>query len=133
MNKRFVHINKEKTLKTLTRFIYAVVALTIVSACEKKAVLSSCVKPTLGPGNAIGSNNKQITVEIETTTPGASLSWTDNGSTPTSTSCNIIPGPKGDAITVYGRTLRAIAFKTGMDNSPVAEKTYPAPTPSPTP
>ena len=116
-------------MKTLARITYAVVALTILSACEKKAVLS-CVKPTLGPANAIGVNDKQITVQITTTTDGASLSWTDNGSMPTSTSCNIIPGPNGDAITVYGRTLRAIAFKTGMADSPPAQATY---TPTPTP
>ena len=113
-------------MKILIRITYAVVALTILSACEKKRVLLQCVKPTLGSGNAIGNNDQQIAVEITTTTDGASLSWTDNGSTPTQTSCNIIPGPKGDAITVYGRTLRAMAFKTGYTDSPPVQGTYSA-------
>ena len=61
----------------------------------------------------------RIKVKIETKTLGASLSWSDDPNVPpTPTGPHIINAPKGDAITVYGRTLRAMAFKTGMQDSP---------------
>src|SRR5712672_494314 len=112
-------------MKILTSIICAGVALTILSACEKKAALTQCATPTLQPPNGIGHVNDQIKVTIETKTLGASLSWSDDPSKPpTPAGPHIINGPKGDALTVFGRTLRAMAFKTGMQDSPVAEGVY---------
>jgi len=113
-------------MKILTWIICAGVALTILSSCEKSAPLTQCAKPTLDPSNKPGPAGQDVKVTIETKTLGASLSWTDDGSPPTPTGPHIINGPKGDAITVYGRTLRAMAFKAGMTDSPVVEGTYPA-------
>jgi len=114
-------------MKILTSVICAGVALTILSACEKKGVDTQCAKPTLQPPNGIGHVNDQIKVTIETKTLGASLSWSDDPNfPPTHTGPHIINGPKGDALTVFGRTLRAMAFKTGMQDSPVAEGVYSA-------
>jgi hypothetical protein len=111
-------------MKILTGIICAGVALTILSACEKKEALTQCAKPTLTPPNGTGPANQDIKVTIETKTLGASLSWTDDGTPPTPTGPHIITAPKGDALTVFGRTLRAMAFKTGMSNSDTVTGTY---------
>jgi hypothetical protein len=111
-------------MKTLTGIICAGVALTILSACEKKEALTQCATPTLAPPSGFGHNGDQIQVTIETITSGASLSWTDDGTPPTPTGPHIITGPKGDAITVFGRTLRAMAFKTGLSNSNIVIGRY---------
>jgi hypothetical protein len=111
-------------MKILTRFIYVVVAVMMLTACLKG--LTTCATPTLTPPNGSGPPGQDIKVTIETKTLGASLSWTDDGSAPTPTNGHIITAPKGDAITVYGRTLRAMAFKTGYTDSPPVQGTYSA-------
>jgi len=111
-------------MKILTGIICAGVALTILSACEKKEPLTQCATPTLTPPSGIGHNGDPIKVTIETKTLGASLSWTDDGTPPTPTGPHIITEPKGDALTVFGRTLRAMAFKTGLNNSDIVTGTY---------
>ncbi|MGB9474314.1 MAG: hypothetical protein WCE87_04510 [Candidatus Udaeobacter sp.] len=114
-------------MKILTSIICAGLALTVLSACEKKEAFTQCATPTLTPPNGSGHAGQDIKVTIETKTLGASLSWSDDPSQPpTPTGPHIINGPKGDAITVYGRTLRAMAFKTGMQDSPVVEGVYSA-------
>jgi hypothetical protein len=120
-------------MKTLTRIIYAVVALAILSACEKKTVLSPCVKPTLDPPSGSGSANDTITVHIKTATTNAHLRWTDVPGCDPATNGFETTGKEGDAITVYGRTLRVIAVKANnMDPSPIASGIYSAiPTPTP--
>jgi len=113
-------------MKILTSIICAGVALTILSACEKKGIDTQCATPTLTPSTKSGPAGQDIKVTIETKTLGASLSWTDDNSTPIPNGPHTIKASKGDALTVFGRTLRAIAFKTGMQDSPVAEGVYPA-------
>jgi hypothetical protein len=114
-------------MKTLTWIICAGVALTILSACEKKEAVTQCAIPTLDPSTKTGPAGQDIRVTIETTTPGASLSWSDDPSKPpTHTGPHIIPASKGVAPTVFGRTLKAMAFKTGLTDSPIAEGVYPA-------
>jgi hypothetical protein len=111
-------------MKTLTRIIYASVALTILLACSKMAV-TQCVTPTLTPPGGSGHNGDPIKVTIETITLAASLSWSDDPSQPpTHTGPHIIPASKGVAPTVFGRTLKAMAFKTGLTDSPIAEGIY---------
>ena len=111
-------------MKILTGIICAGVALTILSACSKMA-LTQCATPTLTPPSGIGHNGDPIKVTIETKTLGASLSWSDDPTQPpTPTGPHIIAAPKGDAITVFGRTLRAMAFKTGLSNSNIVTGTY---------
>ena len=106
-------------------FICASLALTILSACEKKAALTQCATPTLDPSSGSGHNGDPIKVTIETITLGASLSWSDDPSQPpTHTGPHIIPASKGVAPTVFGRTLKAMAFKTGLTDSQIAQGTY---------
>jgi hypothetical protein len=111
-------------MKILTGIICAGVALTILSACEKKEAVTQCGTPTLNPSSKTGPAGQDIKITIETKTLGASLSWTDDGTPPTPTGPHIIAAPKGDAITVFGRTLRAMAFKTGLSNSNIVTGTY---------
>ena len=114
-------------MKTLTSIICAGVALTILSACAKKEALTQCATPTLDPSSGSGTAGQPLKVTIETTTPGAYLSWTDNpGCPPSPTTGNIIQATKGVAPTVFGRTLKARAFKSGLTDSPIAQGTYPA-------
>ena len=106
-------------------FICASVALTILSSCEKKAALTQCAMPTLTPSSGSGTAGEPLKVTIETNTPGAYLSWTDNpGCPPSPTTGYIIQASKGVAPTVFGRTLKAMAFKTGFDNSGIVTGTY---------
>ena len=124
MNERLVHTNNGEHMKMVTRFIYASVAVMILSACSKKmAVDTASAKPTLTPQTVPPVT---ITVMIQTSTPGAWLSWTDDGSQPTPSHGNIIQSQKGPAPTVFGRTMRAIAFIPGTTNtnSPTAQGSY---------
>src|SRR4029453_1806685 len=112
-------------MKILTGIICAGVALTILSACEKKEALTQCATPTLIPSSKTGPAGQDIKVTIETKTLGASLSWADDPTQPpTPTGPHIIAASKGDALTVFGRTLRAMAFKTGLSNSNTVTGTY---------
>lgn len=112
-------------MKILTSIICAGVALTILSACAKKEALTQCATPTLDPSSGSGTAGQPLKVTIETTTPGAYLSWTDNpGCPPSPTTGNIIQATRGVAPTVFGRTLKAMAFKTGSTDSPTVQGTY---------
>ena len=113
-------------MKILTSIICAGIALTFLSACEKKRAVTQCATPTLTPPSKTGPPGQDINVTIETSTEGASLSWTDDLSTPTPTHGKIIPSSKGVAPTVFGRTLKAMGFKTGLTNSAIAQGVYSA-------
>ena len=114
-------------MKILTSIICAGIALTFLSACEKKEAVTQCATPTLDPSSGSGHNGDPIKVTIETITLGASLSWSDDPSQPpTHTGPHIIPASKGVAPTVFGRTLKAMGFKTGLTNSGVVTGTYTA-------
>ena len=92
---------------------------------QQAFVLGVCLQNCFSKPVLSGHVNDQIKVTIETKTLGASLSWSDDLNVPpTHTGPHIINGPKGDALTVYGRTLRAMAFKTGSTNSSTAQGTY---------
>jgi hypothetical protein len=111
-------------MKTVTRFIFAIVVVMILLACAKTAIETQCAKPTLTPSEGTGPAGQNITVKIETSTQGAYLRWTDISPPPPQSQWHTITGQKGDALTVYGRTLRAIAFEPGMTDSPIAEGIY---------
>ena len=70
--------------------------------------------------------NYTFNVTISTTTPGAQIRWTIDGSTPTSTRGNLINGPSGVAsFTISGmKTLQAVAYKAGMINSTIKSAAF---------
>ena len=75
--------------------------------------------PVLNPST--GSYTSAPTVEITCETEGATIYYTTNGDDPT-TSSTIYSDPI--IITKSGTTLKAMAAKEGMDNSPIVSATY---------
>jgi hypothetical protein len=118
-------------MKILTGIICAGVALTILSACSTSTSPTDCATPTLAPPGGSGPGGSTITVTINTTTVGAYLCYTTDGTTPTDGS-----SPHGTVVKaqtvqvpipcVFGRTLKlqAIAYKPGVCFSPVVEGRY---------
>jgi len=75
--------------------------------------------PVFNP--AAGTYSSAQTVTITTSTSGASIRYTNDGSTPTPTTGTAYTGP----VTVNASTtLKAIAFAPGMTNSPVTTAAY---------
>ena len=74
--------------------------------------------PTFSP--AAGTYNEAQSVTLSCTTDGATIHYTTDGSTP-SESCPTYSGAIPVSTTT---TIKAIAVKSGMDNSAVAEATY---------
>ena len=68
-----------------------------------------------------GSYTGERTVEIFTSTPGAQIRYTTDGSNPTSTTGTLYAGPV--ALTT-STTLKAIAYKAGLANSAVVQGNY---------
>ena len=86
---------------------------------EEASALPKAVKPTFtGDETFLNSTS----VSLSTTTEGASIYYTmgDAPADPTASS-TLYEGPINVTATT---TIKAIAVKTGMDNSPVAEKTF---------
>ncbi|PYK15059.1 MAG: hypothetical protein DME64_08275 [Verrucomicrobia bacterium] len=105
--------------------IAAIIAVTILQACANTAGTQCvCEKPTLTP-----ASGPAAIVIIKTATMGASLRYTLNGSTPTggtsghgtpiAAQSGSVPGPL-----VFGRTLKAIAYKAGCSDSLIAVGKY---------
>jgi hypothetical protein len=88
------------------------------TASATYTIESQVATPTFSP--AAGSYNSAQPVSISTTTSGATIYYTTNGSTPT-TSSTVYSGP----ITVSAtETLKAIATESGFFNSNVATAAY---------
>jgi hypothetical protein len=113
--------------------LVAIIAMTIPQGCVGTAGTAGaqCAKPTLTPSDASNAITF-VTVKIATATQGAYLRYTLDGSTPTggssgngteiTASSGTVPvefgvGPKGT-------TLKAIAYKEGLADSPVAVRNY---------
>ncbi len=76
--------------------------------------------PSFSPGG--GTYTSVQNVSITTSTSGASIRYTTDGSTPTSTTGTLY---SGTAVNITATTtLQAVAFASGMNNSPVTSATY---------
>lgn len=75
--------------------------------------------PAFSPAGGTYSSAQNVT--ITTGTSGAAIRYTTNGTTPTSSSGTLYSGPVAIAATT---TLKAIAYKPGMTDSPVTSATY---------
>ena len=83
------------------------------------STVETCATPTFSP--AAGTYTEAQNVTISTTTSGASIYYTTDNSTPSSTNGTLYNG----AINVSSTTtIKAIAVKTGNNDSQVAEATY---------
>ncbi len=82
------------------------------------AVATNVQTPLFAP--AAGTYHKQVTVNIASGTPGATIHYTIDGTTPTAAS----PVFTHTFVLTQTKTVRAIATKTGVPNSPVASATY---------
>jgi DNA-binding transcriptional regulator GbsR (MarR family) len=83
------------------------------------AIGSAVATPTFTPPAGNYSSTQSVT--IGTTTPGASIRYTTDGSTPTSTVGTVYSGPVSVNSSL---TLKAIAYETGMTDSTVASGNY---------
>ena len=82
------------------------------------APIATVTKPEISPANM--TTTGPVTVSMNCATSGATIRYTVNGSTPTSTS-TIYGGP---FILGNSATVKACAFKSGMTTSAVASATY---------
>jgi len=105
----------------------AIIAVTILQACASPTGPQCvCATPTLTPPSATAPVTMVL---IKTATTGAYLRYTLDGSTPTggpsghgtpiAAQSGSIPGPL-----VFGRTLKAIAYKEGCADSSTAVGHY---------
>ena len=80
--------------------------------------LEQCATPTATPDAGAVADEAEVT--LETTTEGATIYYTTDGSAPTAGSMTY-----STPITIYGPiTIKAIAAKAGMANSPVLTAAY---------
>ncbi len=87
--------------------------------------LPTAATPTFTPNG--GSFDGSVQVSMQTTTSGAEIRYTTNGSNPTAAS-TLYSGP----ITLSATTnLKALAIKSGMNNSGIASATFTANPPAP--
>lgn len=75
--------------------------------------------PTFSPAGGTYTSAQSVTIASATT--GASIRYTTDGSTPTPTVGMLYSGPVSVGTTM---TLKAIAYASGMSNSPVSSATY---------
>jgi RHS repeat-associated protein len=84
--------------------------------------------PSFSPAGGNIYPNSSVTVTISTTTSGAQIRYTLDGTTPTSTYGTLINGSSGQTSSfspgTTGKTLNAIAFKSGMTDSDVNSADY---------
>ena len=89
------------------------------SAVATQSYGIQCATPTYNL--ASGTYNAPIVVAISTTTSGATINYTTDGTTPTETNGTVYTGPVAISVNT---TLQAIAFKTSMVDSAVASQPY---------
>ena len=120
-------------MQKITLSFAALAAIIAITACVGTSGTASrqCAKPTLTPPDATHVITF-ATVTIATTTAGAYLRYTLDGSTPTGGSSGNgteIPASSGTVSVEFGlgpngTTLKAIAYKAGLADSPVAIGNY---------
>src|SRR5919109_5002806 len=121
--------------KTMLWFaaLAAIIVIMIPQGCvgTSGAARTQCAKPTLTPSDASNAITS-VTVKIATATQGAYLRCTLDGSTPTGGSSGNGAEITASSGTVFvefglglkGKTLKAIAYKAGLADSPVAVGNY---------
>jgi len=99
--------------------IFALSLLLVDCPSAPKPPETTVAAPTFSP--AEGSYTAAQTVTITTSTEGAQIRYTTDSSVPSSTSGTLYAEPLQVSATT---TIRAIAYKTGWNDSPVASATF---------
>ena len=108
---------------------FAVLAAIIAVTIPQAGAVTQCAKPTLTPPGVSGPVHS-VTVTIATATVDANLRYTLDGSTPTGGSSGhgtLIAAASGKvsfSLGPAGKTLKAIAYKSGLVDSLIAEGNY---------
>jgi hypothetical protein len=97
-----------------TGYILTADSLILTAAAQSQVAAPSFTPPA-------GTYSTAQSVTIATTTGGASIHYTTDGSTPTPTTGTLYSGPVNIGST---KTLKAIAFESGFTNSNVTSGTY---------
>jgi Fn3 associated len=109
----------------------AIIAMTIPQACvsTRGTAGTQCAKPRFTPPDASNAT-MSVRVTIKTATAGAYLRYTLDDSTPTggpSGNGTLIEAASGRVSFTVGpreKTLKAIAYKEGLADSPIAVGSY---------
>src|SRR6185503_12593443 len=92
--------------------------LFVILSANVSADAAQVAAPTFSAGS--GTYVSSLSVSISCATSGATIRYTTNGSTPTSTSAIY----RGSLTLATSSTLKAMAFKSGLTNSAVTTATY---------
>lgn len=95
------------------------VAVTLDNSTPPPVGTSNVAAPVFSPAGGTYTTAQNVT--ISTATSGATIRYTTNGTTPTSTTGTIYSSPVNLAATA---TLQAIAYKSGLTDSTVTSATY---------
>jgi len=95
---------------------------TVSSASYVITTQTQVAAPTFNPPP--GTYSSAQSVAINTGTPGATIRYTTDGSTPSETNGTIYSGPVSISNTASPTTLQAIAFQSGMIDSVVTSGVY---------
>ncbi|HTB81245.1 MAG TPA: putative Ig domain-containing protein, partial [Opitutaceae bacterium] len=104
------------TRMKFSRVLLMALGLTAVTAEARAATVAT---PTFSPAAGTFTNVQAVT--ISTTTSGASIRYTLDGSTPSSTAGTVYSGP---VTIVATKTLKAIGYESGFTSSSVTSGTY---------
>jgi len=91
----------------------------VVDALVYQGSTATVATPTFSPGG--GSYTSAQNISISCATGGASIRYTLDGSTPSETAGTLYSGPVNISSTA---TLKAIAYKSGSNDSAIASATY---------
>ena len=101
----------------------AVIGLVAAMVLPVFAVIAKVATPTFNPSGGLFCKHL-VSVRISSTTSGASIRYTTDGSTPTSTHGTLVANSGSVTLSLGHKTLQAIAFKSGMTNSAVCSNSY---------
>jgi hypothetical protein len=112
-----VAINSTTTLKAIA--YKTGMTTSAVTSAAYTINLAQVATPSFNPVGGIYTSTQNVA--ITSATSGASIRYTTNGTTPTSSSGTVYAGP----VAISGTTtLKAIAYKSGMADSAVRSDTY---------
>lgn len=122
MNPTMAHVRKLRSLLVFT-LVFLAIQLNGCggSSASGSPTTTTAAAPTFSPATGTYSTTQSVT--ISDTTPGATIYYTTNGTTPT-TASTVYSGAITTPATPATETIQAIAVATGYTNSAVASAVY---------